>query len=133
MKERKVTLVGREPTELGRVILMAVKIEKRVVAVEAEIAADVAVLDPAKAEALIERFNAAKAALKEFEAEKKAAEAELRAMMGDATVGIINGVDRLKITEVTREGIDREVLKENFIEAYEAARTETTYTVLKSL
>jgi hypothetical protein len=36
------------------------------------------------------------------------------------------------ISEVTRENINREVLREHFIEAYEAARTETTYTVLKT-
>jgi predicted phage-related endonuclease len=111
---------------------MTVKIEKRVVAVEVAIESDVAVLDGTDAEALIVRFNAAKAALKDLEAEKKAVEADLRALLGDAKIGTIGGVDRLVISEITRENIDREVLREHFIEAYEAARTETTYTVLKT-
>lgn len=111
---------------------MSIKIEKRVVAVEVEVAADVAVLDGTNAEELLVRFNDAKAALKELEAEKKAVEASIRALLGDATVGTIGGVDRVFIQSITREGIDREVLKENFIEAYEAARTETTYTVVKT-
>lgn len=113
-------------------IRLPVKIETRTVAVEVTATADVAVLDGTNAEDLIVRFNAAKAALKDLEAEKKAVEADLRALMGSATVGTIGGIDRLVISEVTRENIDREVLRENFIEAYEAARTETTYTVLKT-
>jgi hypothetical protein len=111
---------------------MSVKIEKRVVAVEVEVAADVAVLDGTNAQDLIVRLTTAREALKELEAEKKEAETALRALLGDATVGTIGGVDRVFIQSITREGVDREVLKENFIEAYEAARTATTYTVLKT-
>lgn len=112
---------------------MSVKIEKRVVAVAAEIESDVAVLDGTDAEALIAAFNAAKAAIKEMEQAKQDAEKALRDLMGKATVGTIGGVDRLRISTIVRTGIDRDALKESFREAYEATRTETTYTVLKSV
>lgn len=107
---------------------MSVKIEKRVVAVEVETVADVVALDDTNALDLIVRLNAAREALKELEAEEKAVKEGLRALMGEATVGTIGGVDRVILKSVTREGVSAEVLKKNFIEAYEAARTETTYT-----
>ena len=113
-------------------IHLSVKIQKRVVAVEVEVAADVAVLDGTDAENLLVRFNAAKEAMRELEREKKAVEAEIRALMGEAKVGSIGGVDRLFFQSVTREGVDKEALAADFPEAYAAVRTETTYTVLKT-
>lgn len=112
---------------------MSIKIEKRVVAVEVAVTADVAVLDGTNAADLIVRFNAAKKAMKELEAEKKAVEADLRALLGEATVGTIDGIDRAYIQSITREGIDREALAADFPEAYAATRTSTTYTVLKTV
>lgn len=112
---------------------MSVKIEKRVVAVEVTTTSDFAILDGTNAEDLIVRFNAAKKAMKELEAEKKAVEAELRALLGDATIGTIGGIDRAFIQSITREGTDREALAKDFPEAWAATRTETTYTVLKTI
>lgn len=112
---------------------MSIKIEKRVVAVEVATTADVAVLDGTNAADLIVRFNAAKKAMKELKAEKEAVEAELRALLGDATVGTIDGIDRAFIQSISREGIDRDTLARDFSEAYEATRTTTTYTVLKTV
>ena len=112
---------------------LSIKIEKRVVAVEVATTADVAVLDGTNAADLIVRFNAAKKAMKELKAEKEAVEAELRALLGDATVGTIEGIDRAFIQSISREGIDRDTLARDFSEAYEATRTTTTYTVLKTV
>lgn len=112
---------------------MSVKIEKRVVAVAAEIESDVAVLDGTDAEALIAQFNSAKAAIKELEQAKQDAEKALRALMGDATVATIGGVDRLRISTIVRSGIDKDRLADEYPAIYSEVRTETTYTVLKSV
>ena len=109
---------------------ISIKIEKRVLAVEVEVAADVVALDDTNAEEFIVRRNAAKAAIKELEAEKKAVDEALRALLGEATVGTLNGTDRVRILPRQREGIDSDLLKESFIEAYEATRKVTAYTIL---
>jgi predicted phage-related endonuclease len=88
-------------------------------------------LDPS-AEALIVEFNTAKAAIKAFEAKKAAAEAALRAALGNASVGTINGVERVRVNHRNRSNIDREALKAAFPEAYAATLTETAYTVLQA-
>lgn len=91
----------------------------------------VAVLDPS-AEALIVEFNAAKAAIKALEAKKAAAESAIRAALGGASVGTINGVERVRVNHRNRSNIDREALKAAFPEAYAATLTETAYTVLQA-
>jgi len=88
-------------------------------------------LDPS-AEALIVEFNAAKAAIKALEAKKAAAETALRAALGNASVGTINGVERVRVNHRNRSNIDREALKAAFPEAYAATLTETAYTVLQA-
>lgn len=82
------------------------------------------------AEALIVEFNEAKAALKVLEGRKAAAEKALREMLGAADVGMIDGVERVRVSHRNRSNIDRELLKSAFPEAYEATQTETAYTVL---
>lgn len=89
----------------------------------------VAVLDPS-AEAMIATFNQTKAAIKALEAKKAAVETALRDALGGASVGTINGVERVRVNHRNRSNIDREALKAAFPEAYAATLTETAYTVL---
>lgn len=90
-----------------------------------------AVLD-VSAEALIVEFNEAKAAMKALEAKKAEVEGKIRAMLGDAQVGTINGVERVRVLVRNRSNIDREALKAAFPEAYEATLVEGRYTVLSA-
>jgi len=89
---------------------------------------EVALLDGL--EDTIKSFNDAKKMIKHFEGLKEAAEKKIRSTMGTALVGMIDGAERVVISERTRSGIDREALKEVFPEAYELTLTETKYTVL---
>jgi predicted phage-related endonuclease len=86
----------------------------------------------ASAEALIVKFNEAKAAIKALEAEKQAAENALREALAGNDVGTINGVERVRIQHRNRSNIDREALKTAFPEAYEATLTESGYTVFQA-
>jgi predicted phage-related endonuclease len=91
----------------------------------------VVVLDPS-AEALIVAFNEAKAAIKALEAKKAEAENAIRALLQGADIGVINGVERVRVNHRNRSNIDREALKAAFPEAYAACLTETAYTVLQA-
>lgn len=93
---------------------------------------DAVQLDRAAAEALIVKFNEAKAAIKLFEADKAEAEAAIRALLGGATVGLIDGVERIRVQHRNLSKIDREALKTAFPEAYAAVLTESAYTVLQA-
>lgn len=90
----------------------------------------VAELPAARAEALIKEFNEAKAAIKVLNETKAAAEAAIRELLGDAEVGIIDGVERVKISFRNTSKIDRKALQEAWPEAYEATLVESPYTVL---
>jgi predicted transcriptional regulator len=90
----------------------------------------VATLDELAAEIAISEFNAAKAAIKAFEAKKAEAEQKLRGMLGDATKGSINGVVRVRIQHRNMSKIDREALKAAFPEAHDATLKTSSYTVL---
>jgi predicted phage-related endonuclease len=85
---------------------------------------------PASAEDLIRTFNNTKATIKLLQAEKENAEKALRELLGDAEVGTINGVERVKISHRNMSKIDREALKAAWPEAYEATLLESSYTVL---
>jgi predicted phage-related endonuclease len=85
---------------------------------------------PVSAETLIKEFNDAKAAIKALTAEKAAAEKAIRELLGDAEVGTIGGVERVKISFRNTSKIDRETLKSAWPEAYEATLVESPYTVL---
>jgi predicted phage-related endonuclease len=78
----------------------------------------------------IKAYNEAKKMIKHFEALKAQAEAQIRSAMGTATIGTIDGFERVVISERTRGGVDTKSLQEVFPEAYELTRTETKYTVL---
>ena len=84
-------------------------------------------------EEAIADFNEAKRVMKQMEELKKSAEAKLRELMGDAEVGLLNGVERITIKAVSRKDINQKDLQEVFPEAYELCVKETTYTVLRAV
>lgn len=84
-------------------------------------------------EQAIAKFNEAKTLIKELEAQKAEAEAVLREKMGTAKVGLIGGVERVKISSRTRKDIAKDDLKVAFPEAYEACLKETTYSVVTAV
>ena len=84
-------------------------------------------------EEAIARFNDAKDAIKVLEQQKKEAEEVLREAMGDALVGLIDGVKRVEIKPRSRETLNTADLKEVFPEAYELCRGETFYTILTAV
>lgn len=92
---------------------------------------EVALLEES-AEALIVAFNDAKAAIKVLEGKKAEAEKALRELLGDAEVGTINGVERVRIVSRVTSKIDRDLLKTGFPEAFEATYVQTPYTVLQT-
>lgn len=104
---------------------------------EAEVSVNVeAVLLDAEAreiEQAIADFNEAKTLIKELEAQKAKAEAVLREKMGTAKVGLIGGVERVKISSRTRKDINKDDLKSAFPEAYELCLKETTYTIVTAV
>ena len=88
----------------------------------------------AEAVAAFRAYVEAKATIKAAEDAKKAAEATLRAVMGDAQDMILRGVTVLKISDPrTRTGFDAKILRELFPEAAAAAATSTTYTQINVL
>ena len=91
-----------------------------------------AILDKSLEEA-IALFNDAKDAIKVLEQQKKDAEAVIREAMGDATIGLIDGVQRIKISSVTRTEINRTDLQEAYPEAWALCTKENTYTVVKAV
>lgn len=84
-------------------------------------------------EQAIADFNEAKRVMKQMEDQKKSAEAKLRELMGEAQVGLLNGVERIKIASRTRQDINKEDLKNVFPEAYELCLKETTYTIVTAV
>lgn len=84
-------------------------------------------------EQAIADFNEAKRVMKQMEELKKSAEAKLRELMGDAEVGLLNGVERVKIATRTRQDINKDDLKTVYPEAYELCLKETTYTVVTAV
>lgn len=75
-------------------------------------------------------LNNAKEMIKKFTEIKDAADAAIRASLGDATVGIVNGEERIKLSARENSYIDQKILKESFPEAFEAASYKTAFTVL---
>lgn len=98
---------------------------------EVTITEEVTQLD-ASVEALIVEFNEAKAAIKEAEAKKAAAEAQIRELLGGSDVGMIDGIERIRVQHRNMTKIDRELLKTAFPEAHEATMIASSYTVLQT-
>ena len=83
-------------------------------------------------EALLVEFNEAKAGIKALEAKKAAAEKAIREALAGNDVGVIDGVERVRVQHRNLSKIDREALKAAFPEAYEATLIESSYTVLQT-
>lgn len=91
------------------------------------------ILDKTNAEELIAKFNEAKIAIKQLEAQKSEAEKALRELMGSAEIGLIAGVERVKIATRVRSDLNREQLKAGFPEAYEMCLEAKPYTVVTAV
>ena len=65
--------------------------------------------------------------IKSLEDQRDAARNTILAALGEAEVGTYKGATRVVKTVVVREGVNANVLKEAFPEAFAAARTETRY------
>jgi predicted phage-related endonuclease len=81
--------------------------------------------------AIVDEFVATRTMITELEKTKKELEAKIKDFMGEATVGLLaDGKTRLEVSLRERKGIDAELLKNTFPEAYEATQTISKYSVL---
>lgn len=111
---------------------MATAITTTKTVVETVIEESTMILDDTNVVDLIVAFADTKAAIKALEQQKSEIDSAIRALMGEATIGTVDGVKRVEILPRTRTGIDSEMLKKAFPEAAEACATETAYTVLQA-
>lgn len=111
------------------------KVRKLIIQTATEVSTEVTAvtLDNTNAEELIAKFNEAKIAIKQLEAQKSEAEKALRELMGNSEVGLIAGVERVKIATRVRGDLNREHLKTAFPEAYDACMETKPYTVLTAV
>lgn len=79
---------------------------------------------------IINQFVATRDMLNSLEKTKKELEAQIKATLGDAEVGIVNGEIRIEQSKRSRSGVDTKKLALAFPEAYEATQTTTDYVVL---
>jgi len=84
----------------------------------------------ANAQAVVDEYIATRTMVTELEKTKKALEAQVKELIGDAKVATIDGKVRLEVSHRQREGVDRKVLAQLFPEAYEATKTTSEYVVL---
>lgn len=79
---------------------------------------------------LVNEYISTRTMATELEKTKKALEAQVKELIGEAEVATVNGVIRLQVSKRQREGVDRKVLAETFPEAFEASKTTSEYVVL---
>jgi predicted phage-related endonuclease len=79
---------------------------------------------------VINQFVATRTMITELEKTKKELEAQIKEVLGDANVGLVNGVIRVEASKRSRAGIDTKKLALAFPEAHEACATTTEYVVL---
>jgi predicted phage-related endonuclease len=84
----------------------------------------------ADTQAVINQFVATRTMITELEKTKKELEAQIKAVLGDAEVGVVNGEIRIEAQKRSRAGVDSKKLALAFPEAYEAVQTTTDYVVL---
>ena len=84
----------------------------------------------ADTQAVINQFVATRTMITELEKTKKDLEAQIKAVLGDAEVGVVNGEIRIEAQKRSRAGVDSKKLALAFPEAYEAVQTTTDYVVL---
>lgn len=68
---------------------------------------------------------------KSMKARKDQLEDQLRALLGDAHIGTVKGVDRVKLVPGTNSSTDREALKRGWPEAWQSTTRVTSYTWVK--
>lgn len=79
---------------------------------------------------IITEFVTTRDMLSKLEKTKKDLEAQIKAVLGEAEVGVLNGEIRIEVSKRERKGVDSKALAEAFPEAYEACQTLTEYSVL---
>lgn len=106
---------------------VAVEVVKAVQVVKVE---NTAVELNADTQAVINKFVATRTMITELEKTKKELEAQIKEVLGEAEVGIVNGEIRIEQSKRSRSGVDTKKLALAFPEAYEATQTTTDYVVL---
>lgn len=81
-------------------------------------------------QALVNDYISTRTMVTELEKTKKALEAQVKELMGEAETATVDGKIRLQVSKRQREGTDRKVLAELFPEAFEASKTLSEYVVL---
>lgn len=84
---------------------------------------DVAVLDGTNVLELIDELNEAKRAAKAANERKDKADKAIRALLGDALIGTVDGAVRVELVPVVRRTVDMDLLKDFFAEAYRECLT----------
>jgi hypothetical protein len=85
----------------------------------------------AEVRSALKQFADAKALAKQADEMKAQAEAILRSALGGNTEATVGGVSAFKIESRTRTNISAEVLKTEYPEAYEAAKSVSQYDFIK--
>lgn len=93
---------------------------------------NVAVLDGTDAQALIDTLNEAKRMAKAATEQAEVAKAALKALLGEAREGVLDGILKVELVEKSRKGIDAALLESTFPEAFVACGKVTTYTELRT-
>jgi hypothetical protein len=93
---------------------------------------DVAVLDGTDAQALINTLNEAKRMAKAATEQAEAAKTALKALLGEAREGVLDGVLKVELVEKSRKGVDTELLEKAFPEAFAACGKVTTYLEMRT-
>lgn len=89
-------------------------------------------LDNTNVEELIVAFADVKQAIKTLKEKQSEIDASLRALLGDAKIGTLNGVKRVEIVDRTREGLDMDLLKELHPDVILECGKTTQYTELRA-
>jgi predicted phage-related endonuclease len=120
MTKRKGVLVMSKATVAVEVVkaVKVVKVENTAVEIDAEM------------QKVINQFVTTRTMITELEKTKKELEAQIKAILGDAEVGVVNGEIRIEQSKRSRSGVDSKKLALAFPEAYEAVQTTTDYVVL---
>jgi predicted phage-related endonuclease len=117
MTKRQGVLVMSKATVVNKVV-QEVKFERDAVVLNAD------------AQAIINEFIATRDMLNALEKTKKELEAQIKEVLGDAEVGVVEGEIRIEQSKRSRSGIDSKKLALAFPEAHEACATTTNYVVL---
>jgi predicted phage-related endonuclease len=91
-------------------------------------------LDPA-ASAFLAAYIEARAKVKEWEEKADIAAEQVKAALGDAQIGLVNGKEAVRWTVVESKRIDakkvRELLPENLWEKFETATVSRRFTIIE--